>query len=170
MVKVEGDPRIDVAFEDRKAQHDAWMSLYQLAPLLSATEKTLDSLRNQLDDAEEMTKKNAEVPSTVKDASQEIKGKVQALRKEILGDPQAGFQAMRLSLRGRLFSLARSIESYTGAPSERQLLDIGRYGERLNALVDKINAIIDEDIPRLNKLMDDNNIPYIAPIQKIKTS
>jgi photosystem II stability/assembly factor-like uncharacterized protein len=170
MVKVEGDPRIDVAFEDRKAQHDAWMSLYQLAPLLSATEKTLDSLRNQLDDAEEMTKKNAEVPSTVKDAFQEIKGKVQALRKEILGDPQAGFQAMRLSLRGRLFSLARSIESYTGAPSERQLLDIGRYGERLNALVDKINAIIDEDIPRLNKLMDDNNIPYIAPIQKIKTS
>jgi hypothetical protein len=37
-------------------------------------------------------------------------------------------------------------------------------------LVEKINAIIDEDIPRLNKLMDENNIPYIAPLQKIKVA
>jgi hypothetical protein len=69
---------------------------------------------------------------------------------------------------GRLLSLARSIGSYTGAPSEGQLRDIGKYGERLNALIEKINAVIGEDIPRLNKLMDENDIPYIAPLQKIK--
>jgi len=169
-VRVEGDPRIEVSSEDLKAQHDALMNLHRLVPLLSATEKTLDSLRSQLEDALEMTKKAPGAPTEIKEAIQEVQTELQTVRKEILGDPQAGFQAMRLSVRGRLFSLARSIGSYTGAPSERQLLDIGKYGEKLNALVEKINAIIDEDVPRLNKLMDEHNIPYLAPIQKIKVS
>jgi hypothetical protein len=66
--------------------------------------------------------------------------------------------------------LARSVAGYTGAPSERQLRDIGVNTEKLKALVATINAIIEEDIPRLNSLMDENNIPYIAPVEKIKGS
>ena len=81
---------------------------------------------------------------------------------------QAGFQGMRLSLRGRLVSLARSIGGYTGAPSERQVRDIAQNAERLKALVEKVNRTIDQDIPRLNKLMIENNIPYIGPIERIK--
>jgi hypothetical protein len=38
----------------------------------------------------------------------------------------------------------------------------------LKALVEKINRIIDQDVPRLNKLMIENNVPYIAPIERIK--
>ncbi|MGB7296546.1 MAG: hypothetical protein WBC70_13240 [Candidatus Aminicenantales bacterium] len=169
-VKVEGDPRIDVAYEDRKAQHDALMSLYRLSPLMSDAEKTLGSLRGRLDDAEEMTKKAPQAPSAVKEAIQEVKARVQDVRKEILGDPQAGFQAMRFSVRGRLLLLARSIGGYTGVPSDRQLQDIAKHTDRLKTLVEKINTIIDADIPRLNTLMDENGIPYIAPIEKIKVS
>ncbi len=169
-VKVEGDPRIDVGVEDRKAQHDALMSLYKLAPLMRAVEKTLDTLRNQLEDADKITKKAPEAPAAVKDAIQDVKAKVQAARKELLGDPQAGFQGMRFSVRGRLLFLSRSIGGYTGAPSERQLQDIAKNTELLEALAGKVNAIIEEDIPRLNQLMDEHNIPYIAPVQKIKVS
>ena len=169
-VMVEGDPRIDVTAEARKAQHDALMGLYRLAPLLNETEKTLNSLRNQLEDAEGMIKKVAEAPAALKEAVQEVKNKVQAARKELLGDPQAGFRGMRASVRGRLLMLARSVGGYTGAPSERQLRDIAANTEKLNTLVGTVNAIIVEDIPRLNTLMDESNIPYIGPVQKIKTS
>ena len=167
-VKVEGDPRIDVAFEARKTQHDALMGLYRLGPLLSATEKTLDTLRRQLEEAEAMAKKAPAPPAAVSEAIKAVLADVQAARKELLGDPQAGFQAMRLSVRGRLLSLARSIGGYTGAPSERQVQDIARNTEQLKALVEKINRIIDQDVPRLNKLMIENNVPYIAPIERIK--
>jgi photosystem II stability/assembly factor-like uncharacterized protein len=169
-VKVEGDPRIEVSDADRRAQHDALMSLYRLAPLMSAAEKTLNALRSQLEDAAEMTKKASGAPPAVKEAIQAVQAEVQGVRKEIFGDPQAGFQAMRLSVRGRLLSFARSIGSYTGAPSDRQLQGIATNSEKLKTMVEKINTIIDEDIPRLNKLMDENNIPYIAPGQKIKVS
>jgi hypothetical protein len=168
MVKVEGDPRIDVTFEARKAQHDALMSLYRLGPLLSATEKTMDTLRRQLEEAEAMSKKAASPPAEVSEAIKAVLAELQAVRKELLGDPQAGFQAMRLSVRGRLISLARSIGGYTGAPSERQVQNIAKYTERLMALVEKINLIIDQDVPRLNKLMIENNVPYIAPLEKIR--
>jgi hypothetical protein len=167
-VKVEGDPRIDATFEARKAQHDALMSLYRLGPLLSAAEKALDTLRRQLEEAEAMAKKAAAPPAAISEAIKAVLAEVQAVRKELLGDPQAGFQAMRLSLRGRLLSLARSIGGYTGAPSERQIQNIAKNTERLMALVEKINLIIDQDVPRLNKLMIENNIPYIAPLERIK--
>ena len=167
-VKVEGDPRIDVTFEARKAQHDALMSLYRLGPLLSATEKALDTLRRQLEEAEALTKKAAAPPAAVSEAIKVVLADVEGVRKELLGDPQAGFQGMRLSLRGRLLSLARSIGGYTGAPSERQVRDIAQNAERLKALVEKVNRTIDQDIPRLNKLMIENNIPYIGPIERIK--
>jgi hypothetical protein len=167
-VKVEGDPRIDVAFEVRKAQHDALMSLYRMGPLLSAAEKTLDSLRRQLEEAEAMAKKAPAPPAAVSEAIKAVLADVQAARKEFLGDPQAGFQGLRSSVRGRLLSLARSIGGYTGAPSERQIQSIAKNTEQLKVLVEKINRIIDQDVPRLNKLMIENNVPYIAPIERIK--
>jgi photosystem II stability/assembly factor-like uncharacterized protein len=167
-VRVEGDPRLDVTFEARKAQHDALMNLYRVAPLLSATEKTLDILRRQLEEADAMVKKAAVPPAAVSEAIKAVLDEAQTIRRDLLGDPQAGFQGMRLSVRGRLLSLARSIAGYTGAPSERQIQNIARNTEQLRVLAEKVNRMIDQDIPRLNKLMIENNIPYIAPIERIK--
>ena len=167
-VMVEGDPRIDVTFEARKAQHDALMSLYRLGPSLSTTEKTMDTLRRQLEEANTMAKKMPTPPVAVSEAIKALLADLQAVRKEFLGDPQAGFQAMRFSVRGRLLSLARSIGGYTGAPSERQIQSIAKSAEQLKVLVERINRIIDQDLPRLNKLMIENNVPYIAPLERIK--
>lgn len=167
-VKVEGDPRIDISFEARKAQYDALMSLYRLAPVLTATERALDSLRKQLEEAAGTVKKVPSAPASVGEALKAALAEVQETRKELAGDPQAGFQGMRLSVRGRLLSLGRSIGGYTGAPSERQLREIEKNSERLKAIVERINKIIEEEIPRLNKLMSENNIPHILPVEKIK--
>jgi hypothetical protein len=113
--------------------------------------------------------KKALVPSAaVGEAIKAVLADVQAARKELLGDPQAGFQAMRFSVRGRLLSLARLIGGYTGAPSERQIQSIAKSIEQLKVLVERINRIIDQDVPRLNTLMIENNVPYIAPLERIK--
>lgn len=167
-LKVEGDPRIDVSLSERKAQHDALMRLYKLTPLLGQAQRTLDTLQKQFREAEGTLKKVPGAPATLTEALKNALKDVEDIRKELVGDPSAGFMGMMYTVRGRLLFVGRSISGYTGAPSERQLKDIAVNEEKLMALVERINRIIDEAIPRLNKLMNENDIPHLLPLPKIK--
>ena len=64
--------------------------------------------------------------------------------------------------------LGRAVGGYTSAPSPRQLQQVQKNSEQLMALVERLNKIIEEAIPRLNKLMNENNIPHLIPGEKIK--
>jgi coenzyme F420-reducing hydrogenase alpha subunit len=64
--------------------------------------------------------------------------------------------------------LGRAVGGYTSVPSQRQLQQIQKNSEQLKALVERLNKIIEEAVPRLNKLMNENNIPHVIPGEKIK--
>jgi len=168
VVKVEGDPRIDISFEARKAQHDVLLSIYNLIPVLDAAGRTSASLKKQFDDLEGTLKKIPNVPQSVLEALKPVAKEIEDIRTELLGDPKSGFEGARFSVGGRLRGLYRTIGGYTGAPSERQLRQIEEDSARLKALVERINKIIDQDIPQLNKTLNENNIPHLIPVQKIK--
>lgn len=167
-VEVVGDTRIDVTFEERKAQHDALMILYKLTPAVTAADRTLESLRKEIDELERTLKKLPNVPASLMDEVKAALKEIGDIRAGLLGDPQAGFEAMRSSLRGRLLMLGRSIGGYTGAPSEKQLKEIQARSEELKSVIEKINKFIDEKIPHLNKVLNENKIPHILPVEKIK--
>lgn len=167
-LRVEGDPRIDVSLAERKAQHDALMRLYRLTPVLTQIQSTLDALQKQFQEAEGMVKKTPGAPASLQEAIKAGLKEIEGIRREFAGDPSAGFQAMMTSVRGRLLFVGRSISGYTGAPSERQIKEITVNEQKLMAIVDRINKMIDEDMPRLNKLMHESNIPHLLPIPKIK--
>jgi len=167
-VEVEGDPRIDISFEDRKAQHDALLRLYKLYPALSATSNALDNIRNEIQKQSSALKKVSDVPEAIEEQMKVVTKEINDVRINLLGDPELGYRGMRFSIRGRVFMLGRSIGGYTGAPSERQVQQISKDSEELKALIERINKIIEVDIPELNKLMNENNIPRIFPPKKIK--
>jgi photosystem II stability/assembly factor-like uncharacterized protein len=164
---VEGDPRIDVSFEARKAQHDALLSLQKIYPLLSAAGTTLDSVGREMDKLNGFLKNIPNVPQAISDEIKSLSKEIDDIRVKLSGDPQAGFEAMRFSIRGRLLMLGRSIGGYTAAPSERQVQQIKQNCEELKALIERINKVIEVGIPNLNKLLHENNIPHILPIKKI---
>ncbi len=168
-LKLEGDPRIDVSLAERKAQHDALMRLYRLAPLLSQVQSTLDALAKQLREAEGTVKKVPSAPASLAEAFKAPLKEIDEIRRDFSGDPGAGFQGMMFSVRGRLLAVGRSIGGYTGAPSERQIKEIEVNEKKLMALVERINRIIDEDVPRLNRLMNESQIPHLLPVSRIKT-
>ena len=64
--------------------------------------------------------------------------------------------------------LSRSVGGFTGAPSERQLLQLDRVSTELADLVQRINAVIEKDIPELNRLLNENNIPRLFVGEPIK--
>jgi len=168
-LQVDGDPRIDVSLAERKAQHDALMRLYKLMPLLTQAQSTLDALQKQFRDAESNLKKVPSAPPALAEAFKAALKEVDDIRKELAGEPGAGFQGAMFSVRGRLLSVGRSIGGYTGAPSARQVKEIDVNEGKLMALIERINKIIDQDIPRLNQLMNEDKIPHLLPVPKIKT-
>ena len=167
-VKVEQDPRIEISLEARKAQHDALLSIYELYPVLNTVESTSASLKKQFDDLEGFLKKIPDVPQSVLEAIKPVAKEIESIRGELLGDPRSGFEGARFSIRSRLLGLYRTLSGYTGAPSERQLRQIEGYSGRLKTIVERINKTIDQDIPQLNKILNENNIPHLLPGQRIK--
>jgi hypothetical protein len=167
-VQVEGDPRIDISFEDRKAQHDALLSIYKLSPSLSAASRASDSIRKEIKKQEGALKKIPSAPESIHESLKAISKEIDDIRLKLLGNPELGRRGMRFSVRGRLLGLGRSIGGYTGAPSERQVQQISKDSEVLKTLIERINKIIEVDIPKLNELMNKNNIPRIFAGKKIR--
>ncbi len=167
-VKIDRDPRIDVSFEDRKAQHDALYSIYKITPFLTASTKAIDTLRKEINKVKSNLKKVKDVPEILTEKVKTITAELDDIRKTLIGDPSLGWRGMRQSLRGRIMMLSRSISGFTGAPSARQVQSIQKESSALMALVDRINKVIETDIPTLNNLMNENNIPRIFPGEKIK--
>jgi len=169
-VKVVGDPRIDISFEDRKAQHDALYALYKLYPILGSADRTSNNIKKKIADMEKTLKKVSDVPESITEKAKAISKEMEDIRLKLFGDPKLGWRGLRLSVRGRLLMVGRAVGGYTGTPSERQLQQIKKNSEELKALIKRINRVIEEDIPELNKLMNENNIPHLIPGEKIKIS
>ncbi|MGD8537953.1 MAG: hypothetical protein PVI66_04460 [Candidatus Aminicenantes bacterium] len=167
-VEVTGDPRITIAFEDIKSQHDALYSIYQKMPIIGAASKTTDKIQKEIYALKNDLEKVAEVPDAVSEAIKAVEEKAASIRMKLFGDPEAGFRGMQESLRGRILMLYRSISGYTGAPTGAQLKQVQDDSEALKGLVLDINAIIETDIPDLNKLLNANNVPRIFVGDPIK--
>ena len=108
-IEVQGDPRIDVSFEDRKAQHDALMDILNLYPLLSAASSASDRLKNEMDKQVEVLKKIKDVPEVVSEKIKAVSEEIEDIRIKLLGDPELGRRGMRASVRGRISTTGRSI-------------------------------------------------------------
>jgi hypothetical protein len=73
-------------------------------------------------------------------------------------------------VRGQLTAVNRAIASPTGTvPTAKQLQQIQDASGKLKPMIEKANTIIDVEWPRLNKLMNENGVPHLLPVLKIKT-
>ncbi len=166
-MQIEGDPKIDISFEERKTQHDALISIYKLNPGISAVSESSDSIKKDIKKLKENLKKIPDIPDVIYQQIESISKETDNIRAKLLGDPKLN-QGRRFSIRAQLNRISRSIQGYTEAPSECQLQQIKTKSEELKALIEKINEIIEIDIPKLNKLLNEKNIPSLFPGKIIK--
>lgn len=167
-VKIEGDPRIEISFEERKTQHDALYSIYKLYPVLSDAARRTGDLRKELNKVKQTLKKVPDVPEAISAKVKAISEEIENIRTKLMGDPKLGFRGMRASIRGKIMRLYRAIGGYTAAPSQSQMEALQKNTKELKTLVERINTIIETEIPALNTLMNEHNIPRIFPGEKIK--
>lgn len=168
-VIVEEDSGVNLPLEERKSQHDALVRIYKLNPILSAVSQASNSIQKDLKALESSLEKVPDVPDTIHQKITAISDETAVILEKLNGKPQFGSQARYFSIRG-IQAIARSIEGYSEAPSEIQLQQIQQKSEELKAVVKRINRIIEVDIPNLNTLLNEHNIPHLPLKEPIRAN
>jgi photosystem II stability/assembly factor-like uncharacterized protein len=183
-VLVEEDPRIQISPEDAEARLKTMLAINKLQKSGHDTQRTLDNLRSQLssllDSLKRQQNTSGNVPESVTTAVNSILEEVSALRRglspqisnpnqqEAAGPPdQHNTNAVMVRI-NRLFG---ELDSYTERPHPRYQKLIQNYTSQLNLHIEKVNKVITESVPNLNKQIAESGMTpinagqTIAPLQ-----
>jgi photosystem II stability/assembly factor-like uncharacterized protein len=163
-VLVEEDPDVNLSLKERKKQHDVLLRIYKLNPVIAEVNQATISINNDLRSINSQLEKNPKIPDTVHQKIKVVDDEISGISKKLNGDPNNGSEARYFSIRS-IQSIARSIESYSEAPTEFQVQQTEEKYEELKVVVKQINKIIEVDIPELNRILNKYNVPHL-PVRK----
>ena len=183
-VMVEDDPRITFTAEERAARRQALNQIGQLAAPATLAQRTIASMRTAVNNAIESWKR---APFASPDASgrpgapripDNVQQAAEALLKKIddaypnWGTPPAetpglGFAGPPIVVRPtplpqRILQLAGAIEGYSAPPTADQLALIPILQKQLTGAGAVVRKLATEDLPALNKMMNDAGVPHIV--------
>lgn len=173
---VEEDPRLSVTPEERAAWYAAARAAARLWRHSDAANKRLGALKKQLEDLKEPKdkgKKDEPLPPAVAEGVKTLLEKVQPLARQIDRDAPLGFAGAPLEddpvpLLFRTRGLHMAFSSITAPPTPQQRDLLARLEKETGAAVAQVNALFDQDVAALNKLMLDNGIGRLDAGKKVE--
>jgi hypothetical protein len=177
---VEEDPRIEITTADAEARLKIMLAINKLQKSGFDAQRTLDNLRTQLNSVGESLKKQANVPQAVGSAVDSLLQEVRTVRAGLAPQPRgpnqqesAGPQAPDLAnaVMIRVSRLFGELDSYTEPAVSRHQEELKKYTLQLNERIERVNKIITESIPNLNKRIAESGMSpikageTIAPLQ-----
>ncbi|MDH5406467.1 MAG: hypothetical protein OEX80_08010, partial [Candidatus Aminicenantes bacterium] len=166
-VQVEGDTRIVVAEADRKAQQEAIFTLNRLYASAYAANRASDDIKTQLTGLKGRLKKLPQVPDDVTSAVDSVIEQIDKIRENLVGSPELRRRGIT-PVFSEISSLSSGIGRYTGAPTPYQAERVKVLPGKLTPLIEELNAVIEKSIPELNRIMNENNIPWLIPVKPVK--
>jgi len=161
-LKVEEDPLVDITLADRKSQQQAVLKLNKLYASADGASKALDKIENQINTLKKNFKKLPEVPENITTAVDNILKEAEEIREEIRGSEET--RRRRVTPLIRMISrLSSSINRYSGPPTPAQSEKVKETEKELKPLIDRVNVLINQAIPDLNRQMNQSNIPLLLP-------
>ncbi len=175
-IVVEEDPRIQLSAEDRAARRKA---LDQLAPMVTnatASQRSMTGMRTALNTYIESWKKPGAVkpPEAVQKSAQELLKKTEETCRKLAPPAQCGERAAALGGAGpalvytpppttqRITQLLNGIENFAAPPTAWQLEQIKLLQGMLTEDTAAARKLSQEDLPALNKLMNESGVPHIT--------
>lgn len=174
-VTVEDDPRIQMSTADRAARREAIDQLYAMAKSADKDRKTIEGIKEGLKAAREQWKKDAgkpdaaKIPEDIQKAADELQKKVDAVaekyvrEREGLGNAGPAFEWKPDPLPQQVQSLLRELDGFWAAPGEQQKEKLAEVTPLLSEASGQVKKIAEEDLPGLNKKMNEAGIPHIVP-------
>jgi hypothetical protein len=176
-VTVEADPRLSLSPEQRADSYAAARAAARLWGRTNAANKRLGALKKQLKELREpkegKEKADAPLPQAVADGVKALLDKVDPLARQIDRDAPLGFAGAPLEddpvpllLRTRGLHLAFSQITAPPTPQQRDLL--ARLEKETATAMARVNALFDEDVAALNRLMLENGMGRLDAGRKVE--
>jgi photosystem II stability/assembly factor-like uncharacterized protein len=158
-VVVQEDPRLQVSDADRAAWYEASRRAARLWGQTNAANKSLASLKKQLEELKGKLDKDEKAPEEVEKAAADLLAKVEAQAKVIDRQAPLGFAGAPLEddpipLLGEARGLYLSLSAITAAPTPQQEdLLLPRLEKQVGEAVASVNALVQTEVPAFNKLL-----------------
>ncbi len=174
-VTVEEDPRISMSAADRATRRAALDELYAMAKLSAKDRTTIVGLQSALKAAMEKWKKDAEkkdgtkIPDDVQKQAEALQKKVDEVAKKYqrekqgLGNAGPPFEWRPAPLPDQVEGLMEDIDGFAAAPSVQQTEKIAELRPQVADGSAEVKKLIEQDLPALNKKMNEAGIPHIVP-------
>jgi photosystem II stability/assembly factor-like uncharacterized protein len=174
-VLVEDDPRHQISPEDRASRRAAIDQVYALAKSAAKGRKTIQGLKDALKTTRDKWKADAskpdapKIPDDIQKATEELQKKVDAVAEKFIREEQAlgnagpPFQWKPDPLPDQAQELLEDLDSFAAAPGGQQKEKIAELTTLIADATAQVTKITEEDLPALNKKMNDAGIPHIVP-------
>jgi photosystem II stability/assembly factor-like uncharacterized protein len=174
-VVVEEDPRIVISAADRVARRAAIDELYPLAKSTGKDRKAIEGLKNALTSAREQWKKEAakkneaKIPDDIQKTADDLQKKVDEVAQKYvrerqgLGDAGPPFEWKPDPLPNQVQDLLEDLDGFAAAPGGQQKDRLAELKPLVSEASAQVKKLLEEDLPALNKKMNDAGIPHIVP-------
>lgn len=156
------DARATYSVEDRKANFDALMRLYNLLGDMSFDVDRINGVRSALLDRASKLPRN---PKLAKDL-QDLAGKVDDMRKKIVATKEGGAITGEERLREKATDLYGALDLYAGRPGDYQVARIDSLKKELGDVEGEFDALLAKELPGINKSLAKQKLPPVAPLTR----
>jgi photosystem II stability/assembly factor-like uncharacterized protein len=158
-VLVEQDLRVDLSPKDATQRRQAITELFGMAKESDASQRKFTALRTALTDL-----RKTGLPESVKKAVEDLDAKMTSIQKTPAAGRGGGGtgEYVPQPVSQRIATLLSGIDGYAFAPTSGQLAEIPHLRVEMTEVDAKIEKLIDEDLPALNKLMNDAGVAHIS--------
>jgi hypothetical protein len=172
---VEDDPHMQLSPEDRAARRAAMDQLYAMEKSAAKDRKTVQGLKDALSAARAQWKADAgkpdvpKIPEDIQKAAEELQKKVDKVaekyirEREGLGNAGPPFEWKPEPLPNQVQGLLQDLDGFAAAPGGQQKEKLAELGPLVSDASAQVKKLVDEDLPALNKKMNDAGIPHIVP-------
>ena len=156
------DARAKYSLEDRKADFDAIMRVYNLLADMTFDVDRINAVRTALLDRANRLPND---PALAKNL-QELSGKVDDIRKKIVATKEGGAITGEERIREKTTQLYGAFNSYEGRPGDYQVARIDSLKKELGDVEAEFDALLAKELSAVNKSLTQKKLPPIQPITR----
>src|SRR5262249_55938004 len=156
------DPRAKYSMQERKAQYDLAMKLYNM---LGRMTYAVDSIVGVRDSANVQAAK-LQQGDTLRNNLQKLSGDVDKLRGEIVATKEGGAITGEERIREFLGQLYSGVLQFDGKPTDSQVARTNALGRELEDVIQEFDALTRQQLPTINAGLKQKNLPPTRVITK----
>jgi photosystem II stability/assembly factor-like uncharacterized protein len=157
-LKVVLDPRATFSLEDRKAQFDLEMKVYNLLEHMTWSVEAIEGVRNSANE------RAAKLPEKdpLRSQLQQLAGKCDELRSKIVATKEGGMITGEERIREHLGQLYGAIDGYEGRPADYQAARTESLGRELEDVVNDFHKLTQKELTGANAALKKKKLEAIA--------